>query len=132
MPTWVDIVDRIIGRIEIAMEGDWVGEFHPTEHKRRGFPTSQLIDYTLEPNPDAEDDNGGRAQAPPPQKLTLAFSTADVVVLGWRLGTLADKLRENDLATVHVLPKRFGELDRSKPFVASITVEPITEGKTRG
>ena len=83
-------------------------EFHLTEHKRRGFPTSQLIDYTLEPNPDAEDDNGGRAQAPPPQKLALAFSTADVVVLGWRLGTLADKLRENDLATVHVLPKRLG------------------------
>ncbi len=105
-------------------------EFHLSEHKRRGFPTSQLMDYTLEPNPDAEDDNGGRAQAP--QKLALAFSTADVVVLGWRLGTLADKLRENDLATVHVLPKRFGELDRSKPFVASITVEPITEGKTRG
>ena len=83
------------------------------------------MDYTLEPNPDAEDDNGGRAQAP--QKLALAFSTADVVVLGWRLGTLADKLRENDLATVHVLPKRFGELDRSKPFVASIEVKPIAD-----
>ena len=38
-------------------------EFHLTEHKRRGFPTSQLMDYTLEPNPDAEDDNGGRAQS---------------------------------------------------------------------
>ena len=102
-------------------------EFHLTEHKRRGFPTSQLMDYTLEPNPDAEDDNGGRAQAPPPQKLALAFSTADVVVLGWRLGTLAHKLRENDLATVHILPKRFGDLDRSKPFVASISITPIAK-----
>jgi len=85
------------------------------------------VQFTFEPNPAAEDDNGGRAQAP--QKLALAFSTADVVVLGWRLGTLADKLRENDLATVHVLPKRFGELDRSKPFAASITIEPIGEGR---
>jgi hypothetical protein len=32
----------------------------------------------------------------PPQKL--AFSTADVVILAWRLGRLADLLRENDLA----------------------------------
>jgi len=103
-------------------------EFHLTEHKRRGFHTSQLMDYTLEPNTDAEDDNGGRAQAPP-QKLSLAFSTADVVVLGWRLGTLADKLRENDLATVHVLPKRFGELDRNKPFVADIQINPINPVK---
>ena len=95
-------------------------EFHLTEHKRRGFPTSQLMDYTLEPNPEAEDNKNE-----PPQKLVLAFSTADVVVLGWRLGTLADKLRENDLATVHVLPKRFGELDRNKPLVASITITPI-------
>jgi hypothetical protein len=51
-----------------------------------------------------------------------------VVVLGWRLGTLADKLRENDLATVHVLPKRFAEFDRSKPFVASISITPIEKG----
>ena len=27
-------------------------EFHLSEDKRRGFHTSQLIDYTLEPNPD--------------------------------------------------------------------------------
>ena len=58
----------------------------------------------------------------------LAFSTADVVMLGWRLGTLVAKLRENDLATVHVLPKRFGELDRSKTFVASISITSIAKG----
>jgi len=45
----------------------------------------------------------------------------------WRLCTLADKLRENDLATVHVLPKRFGELDRSKPFVADIQIKPLKD-----
>jgi hypothetical protein len=82
-----------------------------------------LIDYTLEPNPDAGDDKNA-----PPQKFALAFSTADVVILGWRLGILADKLRENDLATVHVLPKRYAEFDRSKPFVASIAITPVTKG----
>ena len=56
-------------------------EFHLDEEHRHGFHAGQLIDYTLEPNPDAEDDKNA-----PPQKLALAFSTADVVVLGWRLG----------------------------------------------
>jgi hypothetical protein len=65
-------------------------EFHLSEHKRRGFHSSQLIEYTLEPNSHAEDDKNE-----PPQKLSLASSTADVVILGWWLGRLADKLREN-------------------------------------
>ncbi len=79
-----------------------------------------MIDYTLEPNPDAGEDKNA-----PPQKLALAFSTADVVILGWRLGRLADLLRENDLATVHVLSKRYADLDHASPFVASIIITPI-------
>jgi hypothetical protein len=55
-------------------------EFYLSEHKRRAFCTSQLIEYTLEPNPDAADDKDI-----PPQRLALVFSTADVEVLGWRL-----------------------------------------------
>jgi len=38
---------------------------------------SRLIHYTLEPNPTTEDDQNAL-----PQKLSLAFSTADVVILG--------------------------------------------------
>jgi len=90
---------------------------------RRGFHTSQLIEYTLEQNPDAKDDKNE-----PPQKLSLAFSTADVVVLGWSLGRLADKLRENDLAVVRVQPKRFANLERFTPFVAAVTITPIAKG----
>jgi hypothetical protein len=100
-------------------------EFHLAENKRRGFHTSQLIDYTLEPNPDAGDDKNA-----PPQKLALAFSTADVVLLGWRLDYLADKLQENDLAAVRTLAKRYADFDRSKPFVTSITITPIAKGST--
>jgi len=98
-------------------------EFHLSENKRRGFHTSQLIEYSLEPNPDAEDDKNL-----PPQKLALAFSTADVVLLGWRLGFLADKLQENDLAAVRALAKRYAEVDRHMPFVASISITPIAKG----
>jgi hypothetical protein len=98
-------------------------EFHLDEEHRHGFHTSQLIDYTLEPNPYAEDDKNA-----PPQKLALAFSTADVVILGWRLSRLANLLRENDLATVHVIPKRYADLDRTQIFVASITITPIGKG----
>jgi hypothetical protein len=81
-----------------------------------------LIDYTLEPNPDAGEDKNA-----PPQKLALGFSTADVVILGWRLGRLADLLRENELATVHVLSKRYADLDRDRPFVASIIITPLSK-----
>jgi hypothetical protein len=83
-----------------------------------------LVGNTLEPNPDDGEDKNA-----PPQRLTLAFSTADVVILGWRLGRLADLLRENNLATVHVLPKRYADLDRGGPFVASIVITPI--GRSR-
>lgn len=98
-------------------------EFHLDEEHRHGFHTSQLIDYTLEPNPDA-----GENKSAPPQKLALAFSTANVVILGWRLGRLADLLRENNLATVHVLSKRYADLDRSRPFVASVGITLIGKG----
>jgi hypothetical protein len=98
-------------------------EFHHDEHRRRGFHASQLIDYTLEPNPDAAD-----AKDAPTQKLALAFSTADVVVLGWRLGRLADLLRENKLVAVCILPKRYADLDRAKVFVSSIKIEPVGKG----
>ena len=95
-------------------------EFHIDQHHRRGFSASQLIDYTLEPNPDADD--GPNA---PPEKLALAFSTADVVVLGWRLDFLADRLRENKLAAIGVLPKRYAELERIAAFVSSIVITPV-------
>ena len=97
-------------------------EFHQDKHHRRGFHASQLIDYTLEPNPDAGDDKNA-----PAQKLSLAFSTADVVVLGWRLGFLADKLRDNKLAALCVIPKRYAELERAVAFVASIKITPLKQ-----
>jgi len=57
-------------------------EFRPDAHQRVGFPWAQLCHYTLEPNRDAELDT--------PERLTLAFSTADVVLGGARLGKLVE------------------------------------------
>jgi hypothetical protein len=59
--------------------------------------------------------------------IRIAFSTADVVILGWRLSRLADCLCENRLAAVGTLPKRYAELDHSKPFVASISITPLAK-----
>jgi hypothetical protein len=81
-----------------------------------------LIEYTLEPNPDAKDDKNE-----PPQKLALAFSTADVLILGWRLDHLADKLQENDLAAVRIMPKRYAAAVGNMPVVASIVITPIAK-----
>jgi hypothetical protein len=95
-------------------------EFQLDKDNRHGFHTSQLIDYTIGPNPDVHDDRDT-----PPQKFMLAFSTADVVILGWRLEYLATRLCENELATVRVLPKCCENLDRVKSFVASIKITSI-------
>ena len=95
-------------------------EFQLDNENRHGFHTSQLIDYTIEPNPDAADDRNA-----PPQKFTLVFSTADVAILGWRLETLAKRLCENELAVVRILPKRYADVDRFKTFVASINITSV-------
>jgi hypothetical protein len=36
-------------------------------------------------------------------------------------------LRENNLATFHILPKRYADLDRARPFVASMIITPIAK-----
>jgi len=95
-------------------------EFVLAEDQRRGFHTGQLIDYRLEPNSSDEKDA-------PPDKLTLAFATADVVILGWKLSTLANHLRDGDLLYVRSSPARYAGLERSKTFVATITVTPIAK-----
>lgn len=94
--------------------------FHFADHRRQAFSSSQLIGYSLDPNLDAEEDKNA-----PPQKISIVFSTADVVILGWRLGLIADYLRDNKLSAIGILPKRYAELERNTAFVSSITISPI-------
>jgi len=56
------------------------------------------------------------------------FSTADVVILGWRLGLIADYLRGNTLTAVCILQKRYAELERNVVYVSSITIKPVARG----
>ena len=44
---------------------------------------------------------------------------------------MADKLQENDLAAVRALSKRYADVDRDTPFVASIAVTSIEAEKDR-
>jgi hypothetical protein len=89
-------------------------EFRPDAHLRLGFPWAQLCYYTLEAN-------GGDTDAP--ERLTLAFSTADVVLVGARPAKLFELLNEDDLASVSVVDARHaaGLLARA-PWVASIAI----------
>ncbi len=49
----------------------------------------------------------------------------------WKMRRMLDKLQENDLAAVRALSKRYADVDRHTPFVASITVTSIDAGKDR-
>jgi hypothetical protein len=74
-------------------------EFHVTAHARTGFPIAQLCHYTLESNTEGYD--------APPERLTFAFSPANVVVLGARLGKLVEAVHERSLEAVMPLGARY-------------------------
>ena len=106
---------------------EFLAELQSSPPRRHGFHTGQLLHYTLESNDGSDggkSDHGGHG---PPEKLTLAFATADVVIVGWRLERLAKHLRDGELLAVRALPSRYANLDRNKTYVASITVEPVSK-----
>jgi hypothetical protein len=92
-------------------------EFRPDPRKRVGFLWAQLCHYTFEPN---QPDDGEAAK-----RLTLAFSTADVVLVGARLGKLVDLVNEHDLDWVAALDARDSPLASKAPWIASITIARI-------
>ncbi len=93
-------------------------EFRPDAHTRTGFAASQLLHYTLEPNPATEDAKGA-----PPERLTFAFHTADVVVLGARLAKLVELIQAHELASVIALDARYANADGGQPWVGKIAIE---------
>jgi len=89
-------------------------EFWPDPHTRIGFPVGQLCHHTLAPNP------GDQAA---PEKLTLAFHTADVVIVGARLTPLVEHVLKNALMSVTALDARYCETLGDEPWVSKITVK---------
>ena len=97
-------------------------EFRPNPRTRQGFSVSQLLHYTLEPDPELPLDSPA-----PRDRLVFAFSTADVVVFGARLALLADLVREHKLAAVWLLAERYSNLEPTQPFVSGITIRLLSD-----
>ena len=95
-------------------------EFILSDRDRHGFATGQLLHYHL----GANDEEGKDA---PPEKLFIAFATADVTLTGWRLGRISDHLCEGNLLAVRAVSIRYADLEPSRPHVARIAIEPISK-----
>jgi len=101
-------------------ERDSFLEFRPDEHRAHGFSLSQLLHYTIEPHAALATDG-------PPQRITLGFSTADVVLTGWRLDGLTEELRAHKGGVIKKLPDaaRYEQLEPHACVVDAIEVKPI-------
>jgi hypothetical protein len=74
----------------------------------------QPCHYTLEPNP------GDEAA---PERLTFAFHTADVVLVGARLGGLIEPVTNASVASVTALDAHFAGALGKDPWVSKITIK---------
>ena len=82
-----------------------------------GFPFSQLVKYLVESNPDL-----ARTPDAPPERISLWFSTDDVVVTGWFLEPIRELLREGKSFTLVARDTRYLNLKPKECFVAEISV----------
>jgi hypothetical protein len=90
------------------------------DERVHGFPYSQVINYVLEANPALQSNRDA-----PPERLTIGFSSHDVVVLGWRMRALTTLLHDAKVGTIRTLDVRYGNLSKVEPFIAEIIVTPI-------
>jgi len=95
-------------------------DFVSRDGRIHGFPYSQLVNYLFDANPEIQ---GGREA--PPERLTLQFSSHDVILTGWRLNELRPLLRSAKIATISALDPRYVTLAPRKLFIAEIVVTPI-------
>jgi hypothetical protein len=90
------------------------------DERVHGFPYSQLINYVLEANPALQSNRDA-----PPERLTIGFSSHDVVILGWRMRALTMLLHDAKAGTIRTIDIRYGNLSKVEPFIAEIIVTPI-------
>ena len=96
-------------------------DFHPLDGRIYGFVCAHLLSYLVEKNPAAE-----LQPDAPADRLSLAFSTHDVVLLGWRLNALVPLIRHGRLASVAALDSRYYALVQAKePFICDIVVSTV-------
>jgi hypothetical protein len=88
----------------------------------QGFPYAQMLNYLLEKNPAEE-----HGENLPTDRLSIWFSTHDVILTGWRLDALRAWLRAGRVVGVKALEPRYANLEPRKPFVAEIHVTEATQ-----
>ena len=93
-------------------------EFHLRDGRVFGFPYSHLMHYRLEMG------------TGPEEKLTLEFSRHDVAITGRRFGELREFLKTGSLASVAEMDPRYENLTSNRPFISTVTVEPISGAVT--
>ena len=81
------------------------------------FGYVHFLDGEHSANPDIEPNK----QAPP-ERLTLRFTTGDVVVLGRALSRVAKSFQEGNLAFIQAADRRYAELQHAGTLIISITV----------
>ncbi|HET7537458.1 MAG TPA: hypothetical protein VFJ90_13445, partial [Candidatus Didemnitutus sp.] len=91
-------------------------EFRPNAVTRAGLPYVHLCHYTLEPNQDPELSTG-------PERLTIGFSSADVMIYGARLGQILEKLVAQRLDWVAIVDERYAGLSE-RAWVGRIDFHP--------
>lgn len=100
-------------------------DFTGSDGRTHGFPYAQMLNYLLEQNPDREDNDKA-----PPDRLSIWFSTHDVLILGHRLNLLRAQLRVGLVVAVSAMEARYSHLEIGKPFVTEIIVTEATQNKS--
>lgn len=92
-------------------------DFVSQEGRCDSFPLAQLVRCVLEGNPASQEQT-----AAPPDRLTLEFSTQDVVIHGWNLQGIRDALDLSRPVVVRVRDVRYARVEERQPFVSAISV----------
>ena len=79
-----------------------------------GFATAQYLGYLLESNPLAND--------AAPERMTIHYGTADVVILGRKLQRIASALSSSHLEMLKSVSPRYAPVLDISPFIISIQV----------
>jgi hypothetical protein len=91
-------------------------EFRPDARTRVGFSFTQLCHYTLEPNPYPE-------MSVAPERLTLGFSSADVMVYGARLLPVVEHVVKHGADWIACVSERYANVNE-RPWVGRIDIQP--------
>ncbi|MBK8001297.1 MAG: hypothetical protein IPK15_21975 [Verrucomicrobia bacterium] len=90
--------------------------FRADDRRSYCFSTGHYIDAVIEANND-------QRPGAPAQRLTLRFTSGEVMILGSGLERIEDRLAEGHLRGVKAVEPRYASLLKFGPVVLSITVQ---------